>query len=100
MRERVAGSDVPPDHLITFDGREFATAAEWTEAYELWYDARDQWEADHPGVVLPEKRVLSSCPFDGMDMIGVPHSGAWSRVQVNGEDVTRCGAHNLAPDEH
>lgn len=99
MRQRTPGDGVPPPGLLTFDGRELSTAAEWTESFELWLDARDQWEADHPGMVLPE-RVLSSCPFDGMSMLGLPHSGAWSRVRVNGEDVTRCAAHDLAVKEH
>jgi hypothetical protein len=98
---RRAGEDVPPPGLLVFDGREFGTAAEWTEAYDAWYDAREDWEAAHLGVVLPEKRVLSSCPFDGMSMIGLPHAGGWSRRKgPDGEDETRCGAHDLTPDQH
>jgi hypothetical protein len=96
---RRAGEDAPPPGLLIFDGREFDTAAEWTEAYELWVDSRDQFEADHPGTVLPEKRVLSNCPFDP-DSIGLPHAGAWSRVRVSGGDVTRCAAHGLTAEEH
>jgi hypothetical protein len=94
-----ATSRSPPPELLTFDGRGLS-AAEWAAAYERWVDDRDQWEADHPGTVLPEKQELSSCPFDGMSMIGLPHAGAWSRVRVNGEDETRCGQHGLTPDEH
>jgi hypothetical protein len=97
MRRRVG--DAPPEELLVFDGRGLS-AAEWTEAYELWVDARDQWEADHVGTVLPEKQTLSNCPFDSMSMLGLPHSGAWSRVRENGEDVTKCGAHNLTVEEH
>ncbi len=98
MRRR-AGEDAPPEELLTFDGQGLS-AAEWEEAYSAWYDARDDWEVAHPGTVLPEKRVLSNCPFDSMSMIGLPHSGGWSRVRENGEDVTRCGAHNLTVEEH
>jgi hypothetical protein len=96
---RRTGEAVPPELLI-FDGRELTTAVEWTEAFERWADRRDQWEVDH-GVVLPEKQVLSSCPFDGMSMIGLPHAGGWSRCKrPDGEDETRCGEHNLTPDQH
>ena len=96
-RQRADRDAVPPPGLLVFDGREFPTAAEWTEGYELWFDSRDQWEADHPGVVLPEKRVLSSCPFDA-DMIGLPHGGLWSRLPHSDRSV--CAAHDLEPGEH
>jgi hypothetical protein len=99
VKRRQDSADGPPPGLLAFDGRELTTAADWVEAYDRWYDERDQWETDH-GTVLPEKRVLSSCPFDA-DMIGLPHAGAWSRVRgADDEDETRCGKHNLTPDEH
>jgi hypothetical protein len=63
MRRREESDAVPPG-LLVFDGREFTTAADWVAAYDEWFDARDQWEAEHPGVVLPEERLLSGCPFD------------------------------------
>ena len=63
MKPRASAGAVPLG-LLVFDGREFATAADWTEAYEAWVDARDQWESEHPGLLLPEKRLLSGCPFD------------------------------------
>jgi hypothetical protein len=99
MRRR-ADEGAPPKELLVFDGRGLS-AAEWTEAYELWVDARDQFEADHPGTVLPEKRELSSCPFDGMSMLGLPHAGGWARRKgPDGEDETRCGQHDLTVEEH
>jgi hypothetical protein len=63
VKRRAEGSDAVPPGLLVFDGREFTTAAEWEAAYDEWFDARDQWEAEHPGVVLP-KRILSNCPWD------------------------------------
>jgi hypothetical protein len=99
VKRRADSADRPPPDLLVFDGRGLS-AAEWTEAYDRWYDERDQWETDH-GTVLPEKRTLSNCPFDSESMIGLPHAGAWSRVKgADGEDETRCGKHNLTPDEH
>ena len=51
MKPRASAGAVPLG-LLVFDGREFATAADWTEAYEAWVDARDQWESEHPGLLL------------------------------------------------
>jgi hypothetical protein len=99
VKRRADSADAVPPGLLVFDGRGLA-AAEWVAAYDEWFDRRDQFEADHPGVVLPEKQTLSSCPFDTDMMIGLPHAGAWSRVRVNGQDETRCGKHDLTPEEH
>jgi hypothetical protein len=93
---RVSDVPQPPAELVTFDGREFTTAAEWEAAFVAWCTAREAWEAQHPGVDLPE-RILSECPFDGIDD-GLPHAGLWSRPA--GEDVVRCAEHGLRPGEH
>jgi hypothetical protein len=61
MRRRTE-DDVIPHDLTVFDGK-FATAAEWNAAFDIWWDARELWEAAHPGVVLP-KRIVNGCPFD------------------------------------
>ena len=86
----------PPAELTVFDGRGFATAAEWNAAYDEFCDACHAWEAEHPGVELPEQ-VLGECPFDDE----LPHAGLWSRqVGEDGEDVMRCAEHDLPPDQH
>ena len=70
---RLLNHDAPPAGLVTLTG-DYATAAAWESAFSAWGQARARWEADHPGVVLPQ-RVLADCPFED----GLPHGGAWSR---------------------
>jgi hypothetical protein len=93
MRARSGLPAVIPDHLVVFDGQ-FSTAAEWERAFDRWSDQREDWEAQHPGVVLPLPRVLSDCPFDSE----LPHPGVWSRP-AGGEGL-RCAEHGLPQDEH
>jgi hypothetical protein len=94
MRARSGGPvDAFPHRLMVFDGREFTTSDEWMAAFDVWCEAREVWEAAHPGVVLPE-RMLSQCPWDDE----LPHSGVWSRP--DGGEGVRCVEHDLRPDEH
>lgn len=86
---------VPPAALTTFDGRGLASEAQWLEAFGRWCDAREVWEAAHPGVDLPES-VLGSCPEE----FEFPHGGLWSRPQPDDGRGVRCREHDLRPDEH
>jgi hypothetical protein len=66
---RLLSHEVPPAELLVFDGRGYATAAEWESAFEEWHAARAGWlaarglsEFDVPG--FGAYRVDGDCPFD------------------------------------
>jgi hypothetical protein len=65
MRRRLDGS-VPPRELLVFQGRAYATAAEWEAAFEEWHQARARWLSlrELPEDALPPTRVDGDCPFD------------------------------------
>jgi len=76
VQERADFDDAAPRDLLVFDGRKFATADAFTEAFDDWCTRREAWEAEHEGVVLPEGVELGECPADPV----VPHGGGWSRA--------------------
>ncbi len=96
-RDAPGAGAVPPAELVTFDGRGFATAAEWDEAFDAFCDARDAWEAAHPGAVLPE-RVLGRHPIE-VELFSM-HGGLWSRPDPDDGLGVRCREHDLRPDQH
>lgn len=65
MRRRLDGS-APPAELLVFNGRQFATAAEWESAFAEWRRARERWLSLRglPQEALPPQRIDGECPFD------------------------------------
>ena len=97
MKDRVSAKDVPPDELLLFDGRGSSTCTEWVAAFGAWCSAREAWEAEHPGVTLPEGVTVGECP-DDLEWL-LLHSGVWSRPAHSDGPVV-CAEHGLRPDEH
>jgi hypothetical protein len=95
-RDAPGPADRPPPELLVFDGRAFATAADWIDAEDVWLEAREAWQAEHPGVVLPE-RVLGVHPYDAQRSM---HAGVWSRPVPDDGLGVRCQEHGLTPGEH
>jgi hypothetical protein len=59
-------------------------------------DAREAWQAEHPGVVLLE-RVLGRNPLE-IELFST-HAGAWDWVDPDYR-LVRCREHGLTPGEH
>jgi hypothetical protein len=55
----------PPD-LVTFDGREYATASEWEAAFDAFRETRERWRVERglPEDALPIWRTIRDCPWD------------------------------------
>jgi hypothetical protein len=97
-RQDVSGrGDRLPAGLVTFDGRGFTTVEEWDEAEDAWLDAREAWQAEHPGARLPEERQLGRNPLE--IQLFSTHPGGWDWVDPD-NGLVRCREHGLTPGEH
>jgi hypothetical protein len=64
MRRRY--DEVPPQNLVVFDGRGYATYDAYVDAFEEFHAAREQWRTQRnlPVNALPEWSVDGGCPWD------------------------------------